>query len=114
MQIPCPACRKVNEIRNVDDAECVRCGCDLSTLVAVTQAAQWDLSEAAKRLRSGNAEDALAFAERSWQLKFSLPAARLAALAAAASGDIALLVQWRRRLEALEQDASGGVSASEP
>jgi hypothetical protein len=63
----------------------------------VLRAATAFLSLARRELRARDWSAALEHAERSWELAHRPESARLASLAAAALGEIELLVQWRRR-----------------
>ena len=97
MEIACPACRKLNQPLDGPDTVCVRCGCELGSLVAIAGAAAAQLQDAGDALRAGHARQALAHAARSWGLRRSRPAAAAAALAAASSGDAVALDRWHRR-----------------
>lgn len=77
MEIQCPSCKKTNS----DSPTCVRCGCELQTLQAILQAAESEISIGRNKLRMGNPLDALNHALRSWRLKNSPEAAKLAFLA---------------------------------
>ncbi|UJS17103.1 MAG: hypothetical protein L3J17_14490 [Candidatus Jettenia sp.] len=77
MEIQCPSCKKTNS----DSPTCVRCGCELQTLQAILQAAESEISIGRNKLRMGNPLDALNHALRSWHLKNSPEAAKLAFLA---------------------------------
>ena len=92
-EIVCPSCAKANE-----SAPCRRCGCDLSSLFAIDRAAGIELAAAAKCLRTGKAADARNHAARSWQLRHTLVAARLAFLACVALADSAAARYWCCRL----------------
>ena len=95
MQLACPACGKTND--TVQGDSCQRCGCDLSPLTAIRQAAGWHLRTAANQLRAQAWADALRQAESSWALRRSSAAAQVAFLAAAALGDTAQLLHWREQ-----------------
>jgi hypothetical protein len=92
MDITCPSCGKMNQ-----STPCLRCGCDLSPLLAVCRAAQVELSVAAKYLRSGSLQEARWHAARSWELYRTPEAARLAFLACLASGDFNWSWIWHHR-----------------
>lgn len=77
MEIQCPSCKKTNS----DSSVCVRCGCELQTLQTILQAAENEITIGRSKLRSGNPRGALSHALRSWHLKNSPEAARLAFLA---------------------------------
>lgn len=97
MTLICPACRKAND-KN-DDA-CARCGCDLSALRTVVQAADRHLATASDFLRGARWKEALGCSERSWNLLHAPDAARLAFLCAAALGRASEAVRWHRRAAA--------------
>ena len=77
MEIHCPSCKKVN----VDTVACTRCGCELQALQAIAQAAGYDITLGKNTLLAGNFHNALEHAGRSWHLKHSPEAAKLAFLA---------------------------------
>jgi hypothetical protein len=89
--IECPVCKKENE---EGDPVCLRCGSDLTALQAVLKAATWHLAMAAEQLKDLNYHEAYTNAERSWTLRRSGVAARLAFLAASASGDSLSADRW--------------------
>lgn len=91
----CPACGKKN-IEDTD-AECARCGCDLSGMQTLLRCAARRLSAAARGIRECGWPAALAEAEQSWRLRHSSDAARLAFVAAAALGDTRRAILWRAR-----------------
>lgn len=93
MPITCPACNKPNQA----EAACQRCGCDLSPLHAVVEAAGMSLRAAVASLAKRDGPGALAHAEQSWRLVHSRESAEAAFLAAAAAGDAAELLRWRGR-----------------
>jgi hypothetical protein len=93
----CPACGKTSDLRAT--TSCTRCGCDLGPLVRILAGAVWHLRAAAGELRAGDWAAALEHAQRSWSLHRSPRAARLAFLAAAASGETRAALSWRRRGE---------------
>jgi len=92
LELTCPSCGKVNTA-----APCLRCGCDLAPLFAIRREAEGALGSAAEHLRRGAAHEALADAERSWNLRHSAKAARVACLASVALRDFAALAEWRSR-----------------
>jgi hypothetical protein len=92
MLIECPVCKKENEA--CGDPMCLRCGSDLSPLQSVLQAATWHLAMAAERLRGQDWQEAFNHADRSWKLRHSDAAARLAFLASSALGDSRLAARW--------------------
>lgn len=77
MEIDCPACKKVN----LDSGECERCGCDLTTLVNILEAALFELTEGIGKLKKGEGARALFHAKKSWRLKKNHSAAKLAFMA---------------------------------
>jgi hypothetical protein len=95
MKIQCPACGKQTETGIVD--ACARCGCNLSVLAGIRAAAASQLSQAQTELRQGAWAEALAHAERSWQLVHTSHSAHAACLATVAMGDTIRLARWRRR-----------------
>ena len=95
MEITCPACGKANNLRT--EAACPRCGCDLAVLARIITGATWHLQAAARELRGGAWDAALEHAEKSWSLYHSPRAARVACLAALASGASRDALRWRRR-----------------
>ena len=94
MPIVCPACNKPNQA----DAACQRCGCDLARLHEVGAAAAASLGDATSALVDCNWPVAFAAAVRSWRLRHTMESARIAFLAAAASGDTAQALRWHRRV----------------
>jgi len=104
MGITCPACGKMNE----GVMECRRCGCELAILQKITGAAEASLFDGKKSLASGDAAAALYQAKKSWQLKKSPEAARLAFLASLASGDFTQAGRWYM----LAKDWSGDTKSS--
>jgi hypothetical protein len=91
--ITCPACSKSNQTQTV----CGRCGCDLSRLWQVSEAAAAALAQARAALRAADWSDALAKAEDSWNLCHSVESARLAFLAAGALREAASAMTWHAR-----------------
>jgi len=108
MAILCPACNKAAQT----SAACQRCGCDLSRLHEIEDAAAARLQAAAAPLASRDLIGASAAAERSWQLRHTPAAARMAFLAASARGDTAQAVRWRARAYVARATAAGGDSDS--
>ncbi len=95
MNLTCPACKKVND--GAESAACQRCGCDLSALIGVRQAALRRLASAAAGLRSGQLRQALNYAEQSWALVHTTESAQIACLAACALGQSEQLRKWRHK-----------------
>ena len=93
MAIICPACNKANQT----EAACSRCGCDLRALHAVLEGAQATLCQAKGALGEADWAGALGWAQRSWELCHTVEAARLAFIAAAASGQTQDALGWRQR-----------------
>ena len=96
MALTCPACNKVGQT----EAACARCGGDLSRLHAVLKAAASHLRVAQASLAERDWPGALAHAEQAWRLCHTVEAARVAFLAAAASGNSRPALAWRQRVEA--------------
>jgi hypothetical protein len=92
LEIACPSCGKTNAA-----APCQRCGCDLAPLFAIRREAAHALGAAAQHLRNGAPREALDDAWRSWNLRRSAEAVRVACLASIALGDLDSLVEWRNR-----------------
>jgi len=90
MNITCPACGKKNE----GVMECQRCGCELAVLQKITAVAEAVLLDCQKSLACGDAAAACYQAKKSWQLKKSSEAARLAFLANLAIGDFTQAEMW--------------------
>ena len=93
MEITCPACNKDAQT----EAACSRCGCDLTRLRTVFDAAAAALSSACAAFHRTDWSEALHQAETSWQLLHATDAARLAFLAAAGLGDTPAALRWRQR-----------------
>ena len=91
--IKCPACGKEND----EAKECARCGCELSILASICRAAEQGLLMGKKSLENGDILMAMHHAGKSWHLKKSPAAARLAFLTALASGDFAQAGKWYAR-----------------
>jgi hypothetical protein len=97
VRLDCPACGKTNEPGI--SAACSRCGCDLGRLRELLRAADWRLAAAALDLRNQRWEPALRHAEIGWSLRHSVPAARLAFLAALGLGDTPRASHWWQSAE---------------
>lgn len=76
MEIQCPSCKKTNS----DSSTCVRCGCELQALRTLLQAAKYEIATGRNKLCMRNSSEALNHAIRSWHLKNSPEAAKLAFL----------------------------------
>lgn len=94
MEIQCPSCKKLNS----DSPECVRCGCELKILIAILQAAGSEISMGKGKLLEGNCLEALGHAIRSWNLKKSSNAAKLAFLANVSIGKYEDALKWRYKM----------------
>ncbi|OPY58334.1 MAG: hypothetical protein A4E57_04863 [Syntrophorhabdaceae bacterium PtaU1.Bin034] len=94
MEIACPACKK----KSNGGAMCERCGCEIGILERIALAAGEELRAGRKSLINGNAPDALRYAERSWLLKKSPEAARLAFLSALAVRRFECAAKWYARV----------------
>ncbi|MFV1975375.1 MAG: hypothetical protein ACC651_06470 [Candidatus Scalindua sp.] len=90
MEIKCPSCKKVNS----DSRECVRCGCGLKILTTILQAAESEISVGKAKLLKGDFLEALEHAMRSWNLKKSSNAAKLAFLANVSTGEYEDALEW--------------------
>lgn len=90
MEIQCPSCKKLNS----DSPECVRCGCELKILIAILQAAESEISMGKEKLLDGKLLEALGHAIRSWNLKKSSNAAKLAFLANVSTGKYEDALRW--------------------
>jgi predicted amidophosphoribosyltransferase len=94
MTIACPACGKKSE----DVRECPRCGCELSILEMTTRAAARELFIGRESFLAGDMQSAMHHAGKSWYLKKSPEAARLAFLSAlSAASDLAQVDRWYTR-----------------
>lgn len=93
MEIQCPSCKKMND----GSSSCVRCGCELQTLQAILQAARCEIAIGRNKLRMGNLRDALNHAVRSWHLKHSPDAAKLAFLVNIGERRFEEALRWYRR-----------------
>jgi hypothetical protein len=93
MEIVCPACGKKSD----DAPECPRCGCELSTLAMIIRAAMQELAVGRKSFLEGDFQSALHHAGKSWRLKKSPEAARLAFLSALSLNDFTNLKRWYAR-----------------
>ena len=94
MEITCPACKKANQSGD----KCLRCGCDLSMLRQIREAATRELGKAAGQLRNNNGQMALKHAKRSWKLKNSASAAKTAFMACLLMKKFDEATQWYSRL----------------
>jgi len=92
MDIRCPACNKANQTEHL----CSRCGCDLTRLHETAGAAAATLRRAREALHAADWEETLAWARKSWTLRHTTEAARLACLAAAALGHTAPALRWHQ------------------
>jgi len=88
----CPACGKTNDAET--SPTCARCGCDLGMLQAIRACAAWHLASAAEQMQRRDWHEAIVHAERSWHLRKSAAAARMAFLALAAMGDTRNATAW--------------------
>ncbi|TLD42675.1 MAG: hypothetical protein JETT_1018 [Candidatus Jettenia ecosi] len=100
MEIRCPSCKKTNS----DSSTCVRCGCELQTLQAILQAAESEISTGRNKLRMGNLQDALNHALRSWHLKNSHEAAKLAFLAHISEKRYEEALTWYSAMQTKKED----------
>src|SRR5271165_4257740 len=98
MEIVCPSCSRANQ-----STLCGRCGCELSSLFALSRAAEVELRVAGKCLCAGNVAEAREHAARSWQLHHSSEAAHVAFLACIALEDSAWGRIWHHRGESLDE-----------
>jgi hypothetical protein len=110
MSLTCPICKKPNQAGPV----CQRCACDLSALHAIRHAAQVCLGRARRCLHNQQWIEALAEAERSWELVHSTQAARCAFVVAGAAGNTAAALRWRERAGAIEEPTSWEQWAESP
>lgn len=92
MEIQCPSCKKLNS----DSPECVRCGCELKILTVILQAAESKISMGKDKLLEGEFLEALGYAIRSWNLKKSSNAAKLAFLASVLTEKYEEALKWRK------------------
>jgi len=90
VEITCPACRKTN----LSEAQCGRCGADLSTLRQILQTAAQVLAAGQRFLRQNDAAKALRAAQSAWHLKHSAAAAQLAFLACLQQRQFAVAEIW--------------------
>ena len=109
MTIPCPACNKANPLEG--GGECQRCRCDLTFLQTITIQSLNLLVESARELRNGNGTSAMTLASRSWTLRHSSHAAKLALLGAAASNNKTAALAWLKTTQ--ETDASEEIASNE-
>lgn len=94
MEIQCPSCKKTNS----DSASCTRCGCELRVLQELLQAAEREIALGKNELRGGKPVIALNHAVRSWQLKNSPEAAKLAFLATICERRFEEALKWYSRV----------------
>ena len=92
--IKCPACGKEND----EATECTRCGCELSILARICRAAEQELFMGKESLVKGDIPAAMRHAVKSWHLKKSPEAARLAFLSSLSSGDFEQVGRWYARV----------------
>ncbi|MBD3242636.1 MAG: hypothetical protein GF331_18745 [Chitinivibrionales bacterium] len=88
----CPLCAR----RMAEEDECPRCGCSLAEVQRVRQAAAIAVSHARYLLAQGDRREALAWAERSFQLDPAAGGAPVAFLAASCSGLTPDALRWYR------------------
>ena len=88
--ITCPACGKEND----GEMECPRCGCELSILEMISRTADKELFMGKESLVNGDIPAAIHHAGKSWHLKKSPEAARLAFLSALATGNFEQAGRW--------------------
>jgi hypothetical protein len=106
MAIACPACGKKSE----DVRECPRCGCELSILEMITRAAARELFIGRESFLAGDMQSASYHAGKSWHLKKSPEAARVAFLSALSTGDSAQVDRWYARASGSAGDSgSAGI-----
>ena len=90
MLVQCPACKKINS----DPGLCERCGCDLWPLGEILRAAEFELQIGTEKLKKGAGDQALGHAKKSWFLRKSDAAAKLAFLACMFSGEFKEARVW--------------------
>jgi len=100
MNITCPACGKKSE----DARDCPRCGCELYILEMITRAAARELFLGRESFLSGDMQTAMHHAGKSWYLKKSPEAARLAFLSALAVNDLAQIARWYARTSGSDRE----------
>ncbi|MBN2706759.1 MAG: hypothetical protein JXR89_10005 [Deltaproteobacteria bacterium] len=93
--LSCPACRKLQPCPLPDN--CRRCGCELDQLRLISEAADQACQAARSQLLAGRGDQALALAEKSWQLRHQPASARLAFLAALLLKDFTAATTWHAR-----------------
>ena len=91
-----PSCRKPVEIVSAGEIVCARCGCDLTRLGALARSAASRLAIAKRALEVGCPREALRLAADSWKLRKTAAAARFACVAASASGERRVALDWLR------------------
>ncbi|MDO9229586.1 MAG: hypothetical protein Q7U03_08475 [Syntrophales bacterium] len=108
MMIACPACGKKSE----DVRECPRCGCELSILEMITRAAARELFIGRESFLAGDMQSAIYHAGKSWYLKKTPEAARLAFLSALSASDLVQVDRWyaRASVSARESGVSQDIS----
>ena len=82
---------------NVDAATCSRCGCELHALLAIAHAAGYEILRSKNTLIAGNFQDAIEYARRSWFLKHSPEAAKLAFMANVCAKNYHDAITWYYR-----------------
>jgi len=115
MDLDCPTRDKAS--CGGPETSCRRCGCDLCRMRAIAKSASGHLAAAPRCLRECDWTPALRHAERSWRLRHSELAARLAFLASAALGDTGRATRWHAASARSPQGwdrPPGVVSASAP
>jgi hypothetical protein len=107
--IECPGCSRGNSctVGNVETCICSRCGCDLASLAEVAFESHSLSALAGSALRSGEYEDAMDLALKSWELKHHAAAARVGLLASLALGESAAASRWAASKAALGSDGLG-------
>lgn len=100
MEIQCPSCKKTNS----NSSTCVRCGCELQTLQTILLAAESEISIGRNKLRMGNHQDAFNHALRSWHLKNSPGAAKLAFLAHISGKRYEEALTWYSAMQTKKED----------
>lgn len=93
MEITCPACRKTG----LSEAQCGRCGADLSMLRHILQTAAQLLAAGRCFLLKNEGAKALHAAQSAWHLKHSAAAAQLAFLACLQQRQFAVAELWYLR-----------------
>ena len=91
--LTCPACNKSGITTEV----CPRCGCDLTQLHQINQAALSHLHRASTCLQERDWKGALRHAGISWRMRHNQQAAQISFLACAALGMAEQLLVWQER-----------------